>query len=138
MKKAVLPAVTFILAVFLYNMHGLFMDNSNIVYNYVQDGYQYCKIDLSKPDPRTLWRFGINMAFAMTFLLLCWNRARSFGILVAFAWFSIQAFEVYYTGNYFSKDWPDWIVLQQLLIIWWGWEKWSPPILRLVYSRFRK
>ena len=137
MKSAILPAVVLALVVFLYNMHGIFMDNSNIVYNYVSDGYQYCKIDLSKPDPRNLWRFGINAAFAITFLLFCWKGARSFGVIVGFTWFSIQAMEVYYTGNYFSKDWPDWIVLQQLLIIWWGWVKFGPPLLRVVYSKFR-
>ena len=127
----------FLGAVLLYNAHALFQ--SNVVSNVMEDGYQKVVIDMRDGviDTRNIQRCCINLIYAGLFLVLCWNSARSFGVIVAFSWFSIQAYEVYATGNYFFKDWPDWIILQQLLIIWWGWEKWRPPILRIIHSKWR-
>ena len=113
----------------LYNCHAFFP--SGLVYSYVMDGYQYCKIDMSGFDPRKFQRCCINMAFAVTFGWTMWKLARPIFAVICGFWFTLQAAEVYLTGGFFKTDRADWIIFIMLMVTWLLLERFRTQIMAL-------
>ena len=121
MTKAANIVAPFLIAVALYNAHGLteyVCDGPFVVENRMDGVMQHVTLDTSKVSPHGVQRFCIQVAFGQVFLWLGWVlgtfRAKAYAVTAAM-WFALQALQVALGGNILSDDWMDWIVLGALI-----------------------
>ena len=121
MERTAKIIAPFLIAVVLYNLHGLtsyVCDDPYVVENHMEGVMQHAVMDTTKISPHGVQRFCIQIAFAQAFLWLGWAlgtfRSKAWGVMSA-AWFALQALQVALGGNILSDDWMDWIVLGALI-----------------------
>lgn len=109
--------VPFLVAVALYNVHGLadrLNDRPYVIENRMDGHIQYAVVDTSQISARQVKNFCVQLAFLQAFLFLGWAigtfRAKAWAIGIAL-WFALQALQVAMGGNILRYDWMDWLVL---------------------------